>query len=217
MTSQGLDGAAADAVPMTADSFSLTGHMRSATGTRAKAARIARLALAGLTMLAAGACARPDWTDPETSKASRALPPPPAKPAIPSDPGAPPAPPAWVAPLLGKPLRTAFPRDGVCVGNTDGVVRRYAGPPGGARVVGWAWEFAAKAPVPRVVIVGAAGTIIGGAESGALRADVPSAVPAVTSKHTGWEAVSPQTTGRVEVFGVVEAGRAICPLAGVEL
>ena len=187
------------------------------SGTRAKAACIARLALAGLTVLAAGGCARPDWTDPEKSKGSRALPPPPAQAAIPSDAGPAPPPPAWVAPLLGKPLRSAFPRDGVCVGNADRVVRRYAGPPAGVRVVGWAWELAAKAPIPRVVIVGAAGTIIGGGESGALRTDVPPAVPAVTSDHSGWEAVSPQTTGRVEVFGVVEAGRAICPLAGVDL
>jgi len=186
------------------------------SGTRAKAARAARLALAGLAVLAAGGCARPDWTDPETSKGSRALPPPPAKPAIPSDPGPAPTPPAWVAPLLGKPLRTAFPRDGVCVGNTDGVVRRYAGPPAGARVVGWAWEFAAKAPVPRVVVVGD-GVIIGGGEAGSLRVDVPSVVPAVTSDRSGWEAIAPQTSDRVEVFGVVENGQAICPLAGVEL
>lgn len=196
--------------------ISPTGAMRS--GTRAKAARTARFAMAGLAVLAAGGgCARPDWTDPERSKGSRALPLPPAKPAIPSDAGPVPAPPAWVAPLLGKPLRTAFPRDGVCIGNTDRVVRRYAGPPGGARIEGWAWEFAAKAPVPRVVVVGAGGVIIGGGEAGLLRTDVPRAVPAVTSDRTGWEAVAPQTSGRVEVFGVIEDGEAICPLAGVEL
>ncbi len=103
------------------------------------------------------------------------------------------------------------------MGNTDRVIRIYEGQPGGARVVGWAWEFAAKAPVPRVVVVGAEGVIIGGGEAGALRADVPTVVPAVTSDRSGWEAVAPQTSGRVEVFGVVENGRAICPLAGVEL
>jgi hypothetical protein len=191
--------------------------MRSARGTRAKTARAARLALAGLAVLAVAGCTRPDWTDPEKSKGSRALPPPPAKKAIPSSPRPAPAPPAWVAPLLGKPLRTAFPRDGVCVGNADGVARFYAGPPAGAHVVGWAWEFAAKAPVPRVVLVDAAGVIIGGGETGALRTDVPPVMPAVTSDRSGWEAVAPRTSGRVEVFGVVENGRAICPLAGVEL
>lgn len=191
--------------------------MRSARGTRANAARRARFALAGLAVLAAAGCARPDWTDPEKSRGSRALPPAPASKAIASHPGAAPTPPAWVAPLLGKPLRAAFPRDGVCVGNTDGVARLYAGPPAAARVVGWAWEFAAKSPVPRVVIVDAAGVIIGGGEAGVLRTDVPPVVPAVTSDRSGWEAVAPQTRGRLEVFGVVEDGRAVCPLAGLEL
>lgn len=176
----------------------------------------ARAAWAGMSMLVLAACSRPDWTDPETSKGARALPAAPAAKALPRNAGPAPSAPAWVAPLLGKPLHTAFPRDGVCVGNTDGAARLYAGPPVGAMVVGWGWEFAAEAPVPRVVIVGAAGTIIGGGETGALRADVPAAVPAVTSKYTGWEAVSPQTTGRIQVFGVVENGQAVCPLGGME-
>jgi hypothetical protein len=178
-------------------------------------ARFRPLCLATLAVLAAG-CSRPEWTNPEASKGSRALPPPPAKPAIPIDPGGAPARPSWVAPLLGKPLRTAFPKDGVCQGNTDGIARIYDGAPKGGLIVGWAWEFGTKAPVPRVVLVDPAGTVIGGGESGYLRADVPAVVPAVTSDKSGWQAVSPVTSGRVDAYGVVEDGQAICILAGAD-
>jgi hypothetical protein len=173
------------------------------------------IALMTLALLAAG-CSRPDWTDPEASKGSRALPPPKAK-ARPTDPGGAPAPPTWVKPLLGKPLRVAFPRDGVCVGNTDAVQTVFQGDPKGARLVGWAWEYGTKAPVPRVVLVDAQDKIVGGGEAGQPRTDVPKAMPAVTSDRTGWSATTTATQGAIRAFGVVEDGQAICPLAGAEL
>lgn len=178
--------------------------------------RRARPALTALVALAAVACSRPDWTDPETSKGARALPPPSGAKAIPTDAGGAPPAPAWVAPLIGRQMRAAFPRDGVCIGNTDGIVRIHSGTPRGARIVGWAWDYAKKAPAPRVVLVDAAGAIVGGGETGYPRVDVPRAVPAVTSDKVGWEAVSSVTTGRVEAYAVIEDGATVCPLAGVQ-
>lgn len=175
-----------------------------------------RLGLALAAVLAATGCSRPDWTDPETSKGARALPPPKAK-NRPTDPGGAPAPPAWVVPLMGKLLRDAFPKDGVCVGNTDGVAMVFQGEPKGARLVGWAWEYATAAPAPRVVLVDAQDRIVGGGDSGRPRADVPKVLPAVTSDRTGWEATAAMATGAVRAFGVVENGQATCPLAGAEL
>lgn len=183
----------------------------------ARRGRTRVLALTALAALASAGCSRPDWTNPETSKGSRALPPPKKAKARPTDPGAVPPPPAWVTPLLGKTLRAAFPRDGVCVGNTDAVSVVFLGDPKGARLVGWAWEYATKAPVPRVVLVDDQERIIGGGASGLPRTDVPKALPAVTSDKTGWEATAPVASGLVRAFGVVENGQAVCPLAGAEL
>lgn len=174
------------------------------------------LAIAGLAVLAAAGCSRPDWTDPETSKGSRALPRPAGGKAIPTDPGPAPPHPAWVAPLIGRELRAVFPKDGVCVGNSDGVARLHTGSPRGARIVGWAWDYEQKAPAPRVVLVDAAGAIVGGGETGFPRPDVPRAIPSITSQTSGWEAVSSVTAGRVQAYGVIHDGAAVCPLAGVQ-
>lgn len=175
------------------------------------------LSLAALAVSAAMAgCSRPEWTDPERSKGSRALPPPGQKPAIPTSPLAGPQPAAWVAPLLGRPLRQAFARDGVCMGNTDAIHLIYEGAPRAATLVGWAWEFGPKAPVPRVVVADAAGVVVGGGDAGVVRTDVPTVMPVVTSDRSGWEAITTVVTGRVNVFGVVEGGQAICPLGGAD-
>ncbi len=179
-------------------------------------ANAARIAVAGLALLALSACSRPDWTNPEMSKAPRALPPNPKK-ALPGDDGPAPPVPAWAAPLMGKPLRAVFPADGVCMGNTDRVIRVHRGQPPGAVIVGWAWEYAAKAPVPRVVLVDASDIIVGVGETGQSRPDVPNVVPAVTSPTTGWEGIAYALTGHVRAFGVIDNGRAVCALGAVEL
>ena len=169
-----------------------------------------------LAVLAAAGCSRPDWTNPETSKGARALPPPAAAKAIPTEAGGAPELPAWLSPLIGRAFRTAYPRDGVCVGNTDGITRLYTGSPRGAQIVGWAWDHANKAPAARVVLVDPAGRIVGGGETGTERADVPRAIPTVTSSKVGWEAVSTVTVGRIDAFAVIEDGKAVCPLAGAD-
>lgn len=176
-----------------------------------------RLALVAFAALAAAGCSPPSWTDPEASKGSRALPLPPTRPGLPTRPTAGPPLPTWVAPLMGKPLREAFPRLGACLGNTDAVSLRFMAKGGASRVIGWAWDPAVGAPVPRVVLTDAADRIVGGGESGYARPDVPIAVPAVTSGKAGWEAMTPRSSGRVGAFGVVQDGQAVCSLAGIEL
>ena len=42
--------------------------------------------------------------------------------AIPTLDQPPPPWPRWVAPLLGKPLHAVYPRQGACIGNTDGIL-----------------------------------------------------------------------------------------------
>ena len=175
-----------------------------------------RGALTVLAVLVAAGCSRPDWTNPEASKGARALPPPAATKAIPTETGGAPALAAWLSPMIGKPFRTVFARDGVCVGNTDGITRLYTGSPRGAQIVGWAWEHAENAAAPRVVLVDAAGVIVGGGVTGTERADVPRAIPTITSSKVGWEAVSTVTVGRIDAYAVIEGGAAVCPLAGAD-
>lgn len=177
-----------------------------------------RLALlTALVALTAAACSRPSWTDPETSKASRAPPRPTAPPGVAASTGPGPPLPAWVIPLMGKPAVEMFPNPGSCIGNTDALETRFLGGSGASRVVGWAWDTVAKAPVTRIILVDEGGRIVGGGESGSERPDVPVAKPVVTSSKVGWSAITPRTSGRVGAHGVVGQGRALCSLAGADL
>ena len=184
--------------------------------TRATAALSARCILAVAVLAGLGGCARPDWTDPEKSKGSRAVPAPVVRKAVPRlDTPAPPWP-KWVAPLLGKPIRAVYPREAVCIGNTDGIGWMYAGQPSRVVLLGWSWDAVAKAPAPRIVLTDSSGLIVGGGRTGVTRPDVIAAKPGVvTTAVTGWQALSPVLTGGVSAFGVVEGGRAVCPLGGL--
>ncbi|MBU1375799.1 MAG: hypothetical protein KKE02_23545 [Alphaproteobacteria bacterium] len=180
-------------------------------------ARTGRLALVVSMAVAATACSRPSWTDPETSKGSRELPRPTAPPGVPTGKGAGPPLADWLAPLMGRPAAEAFPNAGTCLGNTDALGTRFLGGAGASRVVGWAWDPAAKAPVARVILTDEADRIVGGGETGYERPDVAAAMPAITSNLTGWAAVTPRISGRVGAYGILQSGRARCSLAGVDL
>jgi hypothetical protein len=187
-----------------------------AAATRAIGAQCARGVLAVAVLAAAAGCARPDWTDPETSKGSRAVPKRVQK-AIPVLDAPPPPWPKWVAPLIGRPLHDVYPREGACVGNVDAVAWRYTGEPARAVVVGWAWDAEAKAPAPRIVLADTAGVIVGGGRSGVARPDVTAAMPNITAANTGWQALAPVRQGRVLAYGLIDGGQAICPLGGLDL
>jgi hypothetical protein len=173
--------------------------------------------LAAALFASVAGCARPEWTDPERSKGARTLPAP-ARAAIPMVKEPPPPFPGWVEALMGQPLRTAFPGQGACQGNTDAIAWAYPGRPGVAVLVGWAWDTTAKAPPARVVLTDPDGMIVGGGATGVARLDVPKAMPAVTSTTTGWQALSPVLGGRrVSAWAIVGGGRAVCPLGGLDV
>lgn len=124
--------------------------------------------------------------------------------------------PEWAKALIGKNPRESFPRNGLCVGNTDLVEARFGGASPGASIIGWGWDTQAKARVQRVILVDIRYQIVGAGEGGLSRGDVPAARPDVTDGNTGWRAVTNLTVGPVEAYGVVDDGRALCPLGRLE-
>ena len=137
--------------------------------------------------------------------------------AIPDSPGAPGlhAVPAWATSLIGKTFKDAYPgKPGDCLGNTDAIMAKATS---GTEVVGWGWDSAAAAVVPQIVLVDAAGTMIGAGETGLPRDDVTKAMPQVTSKTPGWSAFTPKETGEIKAYGLINDGKGICVLGGIKL
>lgn len=134
---------------------------------------------------------------------------------IPADDRGTPAAPAWAQPLMGKTLREAFPKTGICRGNTDIVQKTYAGQPAGVQVHGWGWDPAKKARVARVLLVDKNFKIVGAGEGGVARRDVPRTVPEITDGNTGWNADAPLTAGPLDAYGVV-GDDAVCVLGHLE-
>lgn len=141
----------------------------------------------------------------------------PAAPAGPPVVEALPAMPAWAQASLGQPLKTAFPGEGACDGNTDTIESRGSAAAPGASILGWAWDPATKAPVTRIVLVDKDMNIVGAGESGFPRTDVRAARPDITSDSTGWRAVATIGTGGVDAYGLVGDGTATCKLGHIEL
>ncbi|HEY3797686.1 MAG TPA: hypothetical protein VGL58_04980 [Caulobacteraceae bacterium] len=173
-----------------------------------------RNAVALLLVLAAAlsACRRPDWANkgqqPGAANAS-------APPVTLITPDSRPALPAWAALYMGKAVKTALPQVASCAGNLDIVTARYEGANAGAKVIGWGWDTAAAKAVDKVVLVDAAGLVVGAGEGGLSRPDVPQHSPTVTSPNTGWAAIAGMKTGAVDAFGVIN-GQARCPLGHLE-
>lgn len=134
---------------------------------------------------------------------------------IPSDPAGVPAAPEWAVGVMGKTLREAYPKTGLCKGNTDIVQKTYSGQPAGVQIHGWGWETGKKARVERVVLVDRTFKIVGAGAGGVARADVPTAVPEVTDPNSGWNADAPVTAGPLDAYGVLEDG-SICVLGHIE-
>jgi hypothetical protein len=129
-----------------------------------------------------------------------------------------PALPAWAADYIGKTLTEVFPdQSGHCIGNTDTVNLRYSGANPGLRVEGWGWAPAAKAAVARVLLVDEGGKIVGAGETGKPRPDVTAARKDITSPTTGWEAVTPKTSGGVYAFGLMPDSKQLCRLGHLSL
>jgi hypothetical protein len=182
----------------------------------------------GMCLALLAACERPPWARQErpplpvkarpASMTPEAPPPPPARQEPRAlSPAALPALPDWALGLTGRPLAQAFPRAEACIGNTDAVVMRYEGAPGGSRIAGWGWEIAARRPVARVVLTDEAGAIIGAGAGGRPRRDVAQARPELNSNAVGWQALTARTEGVVLAYGVAGDGTAACLLGRIKL
>ena len=110
--------------------------------------------------------------------------------------------PAWSAGMIGKPLAAVVKGKANCMGVFDNVAAIHVGATPGSEVVGWAWDSAAKRPVQHILIVDLDDRIIGAADGGSVRPDVPAAMPTVTSKFTGWRGVVGATTGTALAVGL---------------
>lgn len=124
--------------------------------------------------------------------------------------------PQWAKAYIGQNPRNVFPRNGLCVGNTDVVEGRFGGDQPGTSIIGWGWDTHAKSRVGRVILVDINYQIVGAGEGGLPRGDVPEARPEVTDTNTGWRAVTRLSAGPVEAYGVVDEGQALCRLGRLE-
>lgn len=126
--------------------------------------------------------------------------------------------PDWSRDLMSKPLSSLYPQTAaICIGNAENVQNRFPAPAPGVEIAGWGWDPQAKAPIPRILLVDAAGVVVGAGEPGIARPDVPAARPEVTAPDTGWSALTERTQGPVDVFGVIGGGKALCRLGRVEV
>ena len=163
-------------------------------------------------LVTVAACDQPKWRD-TSAQPPGAKAPAPQKNQV--DPGGTPAAPAWAQAVIGKNLRAAFPKSGICRGNTDIVQRKYAGAPAGVQIHGWGWDVGRKARIERVVLVDKTFRIVGAGEGGISRPDVPTAVPEITDQTTGWNTNVAVTAGPLDSYGVT-GDNSVCVLGHIE-
>lgn len=123
-----------------------------------------------------------------------------------------PAFPAWADGIVGKPLKAVYAnrKSSQCLGYFDGVKVQYAGTPPGAELYGWGYDQAAKSPVSRVVLSNPHGIIVGAAEGGLPRPDVPAALPQVSSTTTGWQGYVTETAPPIAAWGLIGTPPGLC-------
>lgn len=192
-----------------------------------------RVAVIGIAIVAGGlvaGCSDPAWRDPARSRGTAELTPavqeavvaglmdlkPRSKSKVTVVEPLPPLP-DWSRGLIGQELNGRFPQRAPCLGNLDAVRTRYLGEPEGVTIVGWAWDPQAKAAPSRVLLVDDSLLIRGAGVSGALRPNVPKAVPEVTSPNVGWEARAARLVGPLDAWGVLADGKTVCRLGHIDL
>jgi len=118
--------------------------------------------------------------------------------------------PAWSAQTMGKPLHSLYPAVTTnCLGYLDGVVAKYSGGRG-AQLRGWGWDTAANAAVDRVLFADNRGIVLGAADGGSPRPDVPQTLPQVRSDATGWQGYVGITSRPVQAWGIMRAPATVC-------
>lgn len=103
-----------------------------------------------------------------------------------------------------------------CWGAIDEVapLRDYRWP--GFRVSGWAWDRKASAPGTSIAWVDSSGRLIGMAESGFSRPDVPAAIPAIRRRDTGYVGYIPGAleSATADAYVVLADHVSACLLSG---
>lgn len=117
-------------------------------------------------------------------------------------------------PVENSAYLAAYPNQQACMGYVDGPVARDAK---GVTVIGWSWDTALKAAVPKIVLVDASGKIVAEGASGTDRGDVQRNVEGVTRADVGWSAIGPAGAGLVTVYAVNPATKAGCKLGEATL
>jgi outer membrane protein OmpA-like peptidoglycan-associated protein len=118
--------------------------------------------------------------------------------------------PGWSAAMIGKPVRSFYPKVTTnCLGYLDGVVAKY-GNRRGAQLHGWGYDTAANAPVDRVLFADDRGIVLGAADGGGQRPDVPQTLPQVHSETTGWQGYVGVTSRPVQAWGIMRAPATVC-------
>ncbi|MFG1421645.1 hypothetical protein [Roseixanthobacter liquoris] len=101
-----------------------------------------------------------------------------------------------------------------CLGAFEGAQAVPDAAPGSAfRVTGWAWDAARAGAPEKILMVDAAGTIVGYGLTDGRRPDVPAAIPVVTRQEVGWRGhVKLTEPTQVGAFILLADGRSACPL-----
>jgi hypothetical protein len=100
---------------------------------------------------------------------------------------------------------------GACLGYFDSAVTD--GFEGGAQVNGWAWSAKEKVVPTHILLVNAAGKVVGLASRGINRPDVIAAKLGVTDPGTGWRGYAKEGS-MVAAYALIDNGRQACRLTG---
>ena len=119
--------------------------------------------------------------------------------------------------MLGKPVHQVFQTAAKnrCVGYVDTARENASAGFPGWELKGWAWDGAKSQVVESIVTATADGTILGSGVANLSRPDLPINVKAVTDPNAGFRAYvrGPGTMPMVWIYGVVDGGKYVCPVA----
>ncbi len=115
---------------------------------------------------------------------------------------------------IGRPLADVFPAsDTRCIGHLDGVERAVAGPHGGFRVAGWAWDRDSRV-VPSAALLVEGGTVKGIGRFITPRPDVVTSVPEVHDVRSGFVGYVPHGVAKVTAYVLDRNQNSICRIPG---
>jgi len=115
---------------------------------------------------------------------------------------------------VGRPLSDVFRvLEGGCTGHLDGVERVIAGPNGGFRLAGWAWDANDRSVPPAVLLV-EDGIIRGIGRFTRPRPDVASAVPGTGNVKNGFVGYVPRGVTKVNAYVLGRDDATVCRIPG---